>query len=43
MKKILALALALCLVLSLGAASASAAVVPQVTLIAAHVNNEESS
>ena len=43
MKKLLALALALCLVFSLGAASASAAVIPQVTLIAAHVNNEESS
>ncbi len=43
MKKILALAMALCLVFSLCAVSASAAAVPDVTLIAAHVNNEESS
>ena len=43
MKRLLALALVLCLIFALGATSASAAVIPQVTLIAAHVNNEESS
>lgn len=43
MKKFFALALALCLVFSLCAVSASAAAVPDVTFIAAHVNNEESS